>query len=123
MIFWLSPKITGLIFLNWSFLNHWFLDQFFHMDVPISGQVVGQKADGATAGVEASGASQCATDLFSVTNPGGSTKKNPSICGTNTGEHSKKYFHYYDQRQNRILWNTLHVYCGAQIIILNLILI
>jgi len=32
-----------------------------------------------------SSASQCATDLFSVTNPGGLTP--PAICGTNSGEH------------------------------------
>jgi len=44
----------------------------------ISGVVAGD-------GKEASGASQCSTDLFSVTNPGGSTP--PAICGTNTGEH------------------------------------
>jgi len=30
-------------------------------------------------------ASQCATDLFSITNPGGSSP--PAICGTNTNEH------------------------------------
>ena len=45
----------------------------------------------ATDGAESSGASQCATDLFSVTNPGGSNTP-PSICGTNTGEHSMIYF-------------------------------
>ena len=33
----------------------------------------------------ASLASQCLTDSFSVTNPGGGT--NPVLCGTNTGEH------------------------------------
>jgi hypothetical protein len=32
-------------------------------------------------------ATQCLTDTFSVTNPSGLTP--PSICGTNTGEHSK----------------------------------
>ena len=48
----------------------------------ISGVVAGD-------GKEASGASQCSTDLFSVTNPGGSTP--PAICGTNTGEHSMSY--------------------------------
>ena len=42
-------------------------------------------------GLASTGASQCATDLFSVTNPGGSTTP-PAICGTNTGEHSMVYF-------------------------------
>ncbi len=32
-------------------------------------------------------ASNCLTDTFEVTNPGGVTP--PTICGTNTGEHSK----------------------------------
>ena len=32
-------------------------------------------------------ASQCLTDVFSVTNPNGQTP--PQICGTNSGEHSK----------------------------------
>merc|ERR1719162_291060 len=32
-----------------------------------------------------SGATQCATDTFSVSSPGGTSP--PSICGTNTGEH------------------------------------
>ncbi len=31
-------------------------------------------------------ASNCLTDTFEVTNPGGVTP--PTICGTNTGEHS-----------------------------------
>ena len=48
----------------------------------------------ATDGAESSGASQCATDLFSVTNLGGSNTP-PSICGTNTGEHSMTYFFKY----------------------------
>ncbi len=30
---------------------------------------------------------QCLTDTFSVTNPGGTTP--PTICGANTGDHSK----------------------------------
>ena len=38
-------------------------------------------------GVEVSTASQCLTDSFSVTSPGGST--NPVLCGVNSGEHSK----------------------------------
>lgn len=33
--------------------------------------------------------SQCLTDTFSVTSPGGGAP--PSICGINTGEHSNKY--------------------------------
>ena len=32
-------------------------------------------------------ASQCLTDSFSITNPGGSAP--PTICGTNTGKHSE----------------------------------
>ena len=40
------------------------------------------------AGEAATEASQCATDIFSVTNPGGSATP-PAICGINTGEHSK----------------------------------
>merc|ERR1712008_623962 len=36
-------------------------------------------------GVPASLASECLTDSFSVTNPGGGS--NPVLCGTNTGEH------------------------------------
>ena len=35
-------------------------------------------------------ATQCATDIFSVTNPGGSAP--PSICGTNTGQHCQSHF-------------------------------
>ena len=38
-----------------------------------------------TSTVLASLASQCLTDSFSVTNPGGGS--NPVLCGTNTGEH------------------------------------
>ena len=33
-------------------------------------------------------ATQCQTDTFSVTNPGGATP--PTICGINTGEHSER---------------------------------
>ena len=36
-------------------------------------------------GVAAGLASECLTDSFSVTNPGGGS--NPVLCGTNTGEH------------------------------------
>jgi hypothetical protein len=32
-------------------------------------------------------ASRCLTDIFSVSNPSGSAP--PSICGTNSGQHSK----------------------------------
>jgi hypothetical protein len=38
-------------------------------------------------GVVVSTATQCLTDAFSVTGPGGSVP--PVICGTNTGQHSK----------------------------------
>ena len=31
---------------------------------------------------------QCQTDIFSVTSPGNNAP--PTICGTNTGEHSKQ---------------------------------
>ncbi len=36
-------------------------------------------------------ATQCLTDTFSVTNGGGGINP-PTICGTNTGEHSKTLF-------------------------------
>ncbi len=48
----------------------------------INGQVV---AEGAKT---VSTASQCCTDSFSVSNPGGGASP-PTICGINTGEHSK----------------------------------
>ena len=38
-------------------------------------------------GKAAADATQCLTDTFSVTNPGGGYTP-PSICGRNTGEHS-----------------------------------
>ncbi len=38
---------------------------------------------------------QCLTDTFSVTNPGGIAP--PVICGTNTGEHSKKIHKMHDR--------------------------
>lgn len=38
------------------------------------------------AGVSAAEATQCLTDTFSVTNPGGNSP--PQICGTNTNQHS-----------------------------------
>ena len=38
-------------------------------------------------GKAAADATQCLTDTFSVTNPGGGYAP-PSICGRNTGEHS-----------------------------------
>ena len=45
----------------------------------------------AAGGVSANTHTQCLTDTFSVTNPGGISP--PTICGTNTGEHSKEgYF-------------------------------
>ena len=50
----------------------------------------------ATAGVALAGGgkilttmTQCLSDTFSVTNPGGQSP--PVICGTNTGEHSKEH--------------------------------
>ncbi len=42
----------------------------------------------AGAGVPASLATNCQTDTFSVTSPGGGTVP-AAICGTNTGYHSK----------------------------------
>ena len=42
----------------------------------------------AAGGTSATTHTQCLTDTFSVTNPGGITP--PTICGTNTGEHSKE---------------------------------
>ena len=47
----------------------------------INGQVV----NGGTA--THSGATQCATDVFSVSNPGGASSP-PTICGSNSDEHS-----------------------------------
>jgi hypothetical protein len=41
-------------------------------------------------GVTVSTATQCLTDTFSVTGPGGSVP--PVICGSNTGQHSKHDF-------------------------------
>jgi len=46
--------------------------------------VIAGVADSLT-GVTHSGATQCATDTFSVSSPGGTSP--PSICGTNSGEH------------------------------------
>ncbi len=47
----------------------------------------GQPTTTAAAGVAATTATRCLTDTFSVTNPNG---KSPStICGKNTGQHSK----------------------------------
>eukprot|EP00095_Tigriopus_kingsejongensis_P011400 maker-scaffold68_size422247-snap-gene-3.21 protein:Tk11400 transcript:maker-scaffold68_size422247-snap-gene-3.21-mRNA-1 annotation:"hypothetical protein GUITHDRAFT_74010" len=40
-------------------------------------------------GADQASASQCLTDSFSATNPGGSLP--PTICGMNTGEHSKEF--------------------------------
>jgi len=42
------------------------------------------------AGKAISTATQCLTDTFSLTGPGGSVP--PVICGTNTGEHSKSFY-------------------------------
>ena len=65
--------------------------------------VIGGNVVGATA--THSGATQCSTDLFSVSNPGGSITP-PSICGSNTGEHSKLYFNqlfvYKYRKQSKI---------------------
>lgn len=41
-------------------------------------------------GVAVTDASRCLADQFSVTNPGGTAP--PTICGVNTGEHSKLFF-------------------------------
>ncbi len=38
-------------------------------------------------GVDATVSSQCLTDVFSVTSPGGQAP--PTICGENSGEHSQ----------------------------------
>ena len=43
-------------------------------------------------------ASQCLTDSFSITNPGGSAP--PTICGTNTGKHSMRSCLHLCFRQN-----------------------
>lgn len=43
--------------------------------------------------VEVASFTQCLTDTFSVTSPGQNTP--PSICGTNTGEHSKYKFLFF----------------------------
>ena len=48
-------------------------------------EVGGSVATGAGALINT--ATQCQTDTFSLTGPGGSVP--PVICGTNTGEHSK----------------------------------
>ncbi len=41
-----------------------------------------------TGGTDANYATRCLTDSFAVTAPGSSTANNPTLCGTNTGEHS-----------------------------------
>jgi hypothetical protein len=52
-------------------------------------QFGGSQMMGDAAGVLASPATNCLTDTFSVTgSPGGNP---PTICGTNTGYHSKYY--------------------------------
>ena len=53
----------------------------------VVGVIAGQASD--LLAVSHSGATQCATDTFSVSSPGGTSP--PSICGTNTGEHSMKF--------------------------------
>lgn len=53
----------------------------------VVGKTVNGIVVGGTGGKEVSAATQCLTDRFSVTNPGGIAP--PTICGTNTGEHSK----------------------------------
>ncbi len=45
-----------------------------------------------SADVSVTDSSQCLTDTFSVTNGGGGINP-PTICGTNTGEHSKTAFY------------------------------
>ena len=49
--------------------------------------LVAKNTGAATTGQDTTLASRCLTDLFSVSNPGGPSP--PSICGTNTDEHSK----------------------------------
>ena len=56
-----------------------------------SGYEVGGSAATA-AGKKISLATSCLTDTFSLTGPSGSVP--PTICGTNTGEHSKQYINY-----------------------------
>ena len=48
----------------------------------------GQPADLTSTQATGTYVSQCLTDSFSVTNGGSSA---PTICGTNSGEHSKEY--------------------------------
>ena len=47
----------------------------------------GNLVNSAKTGKSVTASSQCLTDTFTVTNPGGSSP--PTICGTNTGSHSK----------------------------------
>ena len=55
-----------------------------------SGVVTGMALNGNPgAGVKVTPHTQCLEDSFSVTNPGGIAP--PTICGLNTGQHSKNY--------------------------------
>jgi hypothetical protein len=60
-------------------------------DPSTSAVVIGKAINGQMnllgTGVDVTTATQCLTDSFSVTNPGGSTP--PTICGTNSNQHSK----------------------------------
>ena len=47
----------------------------------------GQATTNAATGKASNTNTQCLTDSFSVTNPGGTTP--PMICGSNAGEHSE----------------------------------
>ena len=55
----------------------------------------GMILDTTTTGVDVSFVSQCLTDTFSVTNGGSAA---PTICGTNSGEHSKYLTYHYELR-------------------------
>ena len=45
---------------------------------------------------------QCQTDIFSVTTPGNNAP--PTICGTNSGEHSEFLLHI-----RKLMYNILHI--------------
>ena len=89
-----------VIFNSNFFLSKWFLKLRLDFETfVISGPSTGSDTDAVDGACKngvftspspatCSLASQCLTDSFSITNPGGSAP--PTICGTNTGKHSMR---------------------------------
>jgi hypothetical protein len=57
----------------------------------VDGKATGGVAGGT--GQDINRASKCLTDIFTVTNPGGTSP--PAICGINTAQHSKILFNIF----------------------------